>query len=95
MRDASSKLISSLEKANFPEDKDERGSQVSNQETPEGKSSSSFYEDESVISTDVSIRNNIVIGSIKDLDVFRKEKCADDECTFGHLFGDECKCTIM
>jgi len=95
MRDASSKLISSLEKANFPEDKDERGSQVSNQETPEGKSSSSFYEDESVISTDVSIRNNIVIGSIKDLDVFRKEKCADDECSFGHLFGDECKCTIM
>jgi len=99
--DASSRPKLSLEKINLPEDKEERSNQVSKQETPTAPSSSTFYEeDESVISSNFSVRNDIIIGSIKDLDVFRKERCADDECNFGLLFGkrsneNECNCSIM
>ena len=86
-----------FEREYLPQDHAERSSRVSNaanlQRNP------SFSDEEKSIS-DISIRDDIAIGSIKDLDVFRKARSTDDECNFGFLFGnrskkDECKCTIM
>ena len=65
--------------------------------------SNCFDENESVNSSVILVRNDIEVGTITNLNVFRKEKCEDDECNFGNLdlFGkvrnkvDECKCTIM
>mmetsp|Transcript_11410 Transcript_11410/g.17119 ORF Transcript_11410/g.17119 Transcript_11410/m.17119 type:complete len:744 (-) Transcript_11410:113-2344(-) len=73
---------SMLEKEYLPQDHEEKSGRVSNPATLQRNPS--FYEEEKSIS-DVSIRNDIAIGSIKDLDVFRKARSTDDEC----------KCTIM
>jgi hypothetical protein len=64
------------------------------------KAESHAYDDcESVTSSVIHIPNEIKIGTITNLDLFRKERSEEDECNF-FLFrkGDgsqKCECTIM
>ncbi len=89
------KISSSGESEPFHVKHEENGNIVS----PVKEVSQSYDDGESVMSSVIHVPNDIKVGTIRDLDLFRKEKCEEDECTFS-LFRkgnkpDECNCAIM
>ena len=50
--------------------------------SPVKEVSHSYDDGESMLSSMIHIPNDIKIGTITNLDLFRKEKCEDDECNF-------------